>query len=175
MTRYIVLRYNLSLERQTVKRAADISAAEYRRLAEFRHQIRLFLRFSERAAREAGVEPVQHQLLLAIRGNPRGPEPTIGELAERLQLRHHSVVELVDRLERRGLVARHRAESDARRVAVRLTRRGLDVLHELSRHHLAELRSRGPDLVRGLEALIAGGAPVQGGAGGSASRCPAES
>ena len=83
-------------------RARSISSAQYRRLAEFRHQIRLFLRFSERASREAGVEPVQHQLLLAIRGRPSDSDPTIGDLAERLQLRHHSVVELVDRLERRA-------------------------------------------------------------------------
>ena len=143
-------------------RATRVSAADYRRLAEVRHQIRLFLRFSERAAREAGVEPAQHQLLLAVRGHPDRSEPSIGDLAERLQLRHHSVVELVDRLQRRGLVARRRAAADARRVAVRLTRRGAGVLRELSRHHLAELRSRGPALVRELEALTAGRPRPQG-------------
>ncbi len=154
-------------------RARSISPAQYRRLAEFRHQIRLFLRFSERAAREAGVEPVQHQLLLAVRGRPSDADPTIGDLAERLQLRHHSVVELVDRLERRGLAARRRSADDARRVTVHLTRRGAGVLRDLSRYHLAELRNRGPALVRELEALIAGRARPRGGARGHTPLRPA--
>lgn len=142
-----------------------VSLAEYRRLAAFRRQIRQFLRFSDQAAREAGVEPVQHQLLLAIRGHAPDAEPTIGSLAEALQLRHHSVVGLVDRLEHRGLVSRHRSAEDARRVAVRLTGRGGDVLCDLSRHHLAELRTRGPALVRELEALIGGDARRHGAPG----------
>lgn len=145
-----------------------VSLADYRRLAACRRQIRQFLGFSDQAAREAGVEPVQHQLLLAIRGHAPDSEVTIGSLAEALQLRHHSVVGLVDRLERRGLVSRRRSDEDARRVAVRLTRRGSDVLRDLSRHHLAELRTRGPALVRELEALIAGSGRRRRGARGSA-------
>ncbi len=151
----------------------EVSAADYRKLAEFRHQIRLFLRFSESAARDAGVEPMQHQLLLAIRGMPEDTEPTIGDLAERLQLRHHSAVELVDRLERRGLATRRRALTDARRVTVRLTRRGADVLRELSRHHLTELRNRGPHLVRQLQALIAAGPRPRNDANAAAPARPA--
>src|SRR5437588_7061226 len=94
----------------------DISLTDYRALAEFRYQIRRFLRFSEEAAYAAGLEPQQHQLLLAIKGLPEGRKATIGELAERLQLRHHSTVELIDRLVKRELVERHRDEEDQRRV-----------------------------------------------------------
>ncbi|HYX50470.1 MAG TPA: helix-turn-helix domain-containing protein, partial [Ktedonobacteraceae bacterium] len=76
----------------------EISITEYQTLAEFRYQLRRFLRFSEQAARAAGLEPQQHQLLLALKGLPEGRKATIGALAERLQLTHHSTVELVDRL-----------------------------------------------------------------------------
>ena len=103
----------------------SITGSDYEALAEFRYQIRKFLHFSERAAREAGIEPQQHQLLLAIRGftGPAEP-PSIGILAERLQIQHHSAVELVDRLVERGLVARSRGPSDRRQVLVHLTPRG---------------------------------------------------
>ncbi len=137
-------------------RSNDVTEREYRRLAEFRHQIRRFLRFSERTAREAGVEPRQHQVLLAIKGMPDGRPPTIGNLAERLQLRHHSLVELVDRLERGGLVSRERATADRRQVLAHLTPRGEAILNELARHHLAELRARGPALVDALQSLVHG-------------------
>ncbi len=76
----------------------DISMTDYYALAEIRYQIRRFLHFSEEAAREAGLVPQQHQLLLALKGLPAGRKATISELAERLQLRHHSTVELIDRL-----------------------------------------------------------------------------
>jgi DNA-binding MarR family transcriptional regulator len=108
-------------------------------LAEFRYQIRRFLRFSEKAAREVGLEPVQHQLLLAVKGN-RG-EPTVGDLAERLQLRHHSVVGLIDRMAERSLVSRSHATGDRRRVLVRLTRKGQALLRRLSLVHRAELQA----------------------------------
>jgi DNA-binding MarR family transcriptional regulator len=139
---------------QTVPRRADISDTDYRALAEFRHHIRRFLRFSEDAARAAGLEPQQHQLLLAIRGLPQGTDPSIGELAERLQLQHHSVVELLNRLEARGLARRERGAPDRRLVLARLTDEGDRVLAELSAAHRAELRSAGPDLVRALNAVI---------------------
>src|SRR5881409_2559150 len=90
-------------------------SADYQALAEFRYQIRRFLRFSEQMARAAGIEPQQHQLLLAVKGLPEGRRAIIGELADRLQLQHHSVVELVDRLEERGFVQRNRDEGDQRR------------------------------------------------------------
>ncbi|SRR5579884_837194 len=132
-----------------------VAAADYRALAEFRHQIRRFLRFSEQAARAAGLEPQQHQALLALKGLPVEREPTVRELAERLQIRHHSAVELVNRLVERGLVDRSRAEGDRRRVLLRLSPAGEALLGELSAHHLAELRAVGPALVRALDALIA--------------------
>ncbi len=132
----------------------DISLTDYQALAEFRYQIRRFLRFSEDAAYAAGLEPQQHQLLLAIKGLPEGRKATIGELAERLQLRHHSTVELIDRLEKRELVERHRDEEDQRRVFVSLTLQGEEVLHTLSRHMFTELCSTGPTLVNALSALL---------------------
>jgi DNA-binding MarR family transcriptional regulator len=132
----------------------DISLEEYQALAEFRYQIRRFLHFSEQATRAAGIEPQQHQLLLALKGLPEGRQATIGELAERLQLQHHSTVELVNRLVERGFVQRCRDEGDQRRVFVNLTPRGEEILRELSFEHRAELRSNGPALVRALNALI---------------------
>ncbi|MGE5235332.1 MAG: MarR family winged helix-turn-helix transcriptional regulator [Acidobacteriota bacterium] len=134
-------------------RGQAVLPVEYRRLAEFRYQIRRFLRFSESVARSAGLEPQQHQLLLAIKG--AGDEPlSIGELADRLQVRHHSAVGLVDRLEGQGLVRRARASDDRRRVLVELTRKGEALIADLSRHHLAELRSAGPGLVEVLAGLL---------------------
>jgi DNA-binding MarR family transcriptional regulator len=135
---------------------ARITLADYRALAEFRYQIRQFLGFSERAARDSGLEPRQHQLLLALKGLPEGAEPTIGELARRLQVEHHSAVEMVDRLERRRLVARLRDDSDKRRVLVRLTARGDSLLRDLARSHRAELRAAAPALVAALNALMTG-------------------
>src|SRR5579862_5285823 len=99
----------------------DLSLEEYRALAEFRHQVRRFLCFSEEQVRALGIEPQQHQLLLAVKGLPDGALATIGELAERLQLRHHSTVELVNRLEKQGHVVRELGKEDRRQVLVRLT------------------------------------------------------
>jgi DNA-binding MarR family transcriptional regulator len=132
----------------------EITAADYRALAELRHQLRRFLHFSERVAREAGLTPQQHQALLALRGLPPGCQPTVQALAERLQVRHHSAVELVDRLVERGLVRRSRGEQDRRQVFVVLTPEGDRLLRLLSLHHRAELRSAGPALVRALGALL---------------------
>jgi len=127
--------------------------SDYQALAEFRYQIRRFLRFSEEAARRAGLEPAQHQLLLAVKAH--AAPPTVGELAERLQLRHHSVVGLVDRLVECGMVRRDRAGSDRRQVRVRLTRQGGTVLRKLSLQHRNELESAGANLVAALEAILA--------------------
>jgi DNA-binding MarR family transcriptional regulator len=102
----------------------SISLAEYQALAEFRYQIRRILRFSEEAAYATDLEPQQHQLLLAIKGLPQGRKAAVGEIAERLQIRHHSTVELIDRLVKRGLVERHRDDEDQRRVIVSLTPQG---------------------------------------------------
>jgi DNA-binding MarR family transcriptional regulator len=132
-----------------------IPLAEYRALAELRHQIRRFLTFSEAAARAAGIEPQQHQLLLAVKGLPEGQRPTIGTLSERLQLRHHSVVELVDRLVARRLATRRRSADDGREILVEITARGEQLLRELSLSHRTELRNAGPALARALAALAA--------------------
>jgi DNA-binding MarR family transcriptional regulator len=127
---------------------------DFRAMAELRYQIRRFLHFSQTAARQAGIEPQQHQLLLAIRGLPDGLKPTIRVLAERMQLQHHSTVELIDRLVDRGLVCRLRATDDRRHVFVKLTREGEEFLEKLSLHHLQEIQSVGPTFVRVLQNLI---------------------
>ena len=132
-----------------------ITDLDYASLAEFRYQIRRFLHFSEQAARTAGIEPHQHQLLLALKGLARSEEPpTIGILAERLQIQHHSAVELVQRLEDRRLISRSRSPADRRQVLIQLTPHGEAELEKLSLCHLAELRTNGPALVAALEGLI---------------------
>jgi DNA-binding MarR family transcriptional regulator len=142
----------------------EISLAEYRALAEFRYELRRFLHFSEQAARAVGLEPQQHQLLLAIKGLPAGRLASIGELAERLQIQHHSTVELVNRTAERGLLARQRDEQDQRRVLLSLTPYGEEVLRKLTLLHRTELRSTGPALVSMLHELT-GHANQMNGAG----------
>jgi DNA-binding MarR family transcriptional regulator len=131
-----------------------MTSAEFRALAEFRYQIRIFLNGSEEAARDADLEPQQYLLLLALRGLPLERPASIRELAERMQLRHHSVVELVDRLERRLLLRRERSRNDRRQVIVHLTPRGDKILTRLAKQRIAELRTAAPALVRALTALI---------------------
>jgi len=133
----------------------DISMAEYQALAEFRYQIRRFLRFSEQAARTTGLVPQQYQLLLALKGLPNGRKATISELAERLQIKHHSTVELIDRLAEGDLIRRSRDDQDQRRVIIHLTPHGEQLLKKLSLLHRNELQSTGPILVHTLRALIA--------------------
>ena len=127
---------------------------DFKAMAELRYQIRRFLRFSENAARQAGIEPQQHQLLLAVRGLPDELKPTIGVLAERMQLQHHSTVELIDRLVERGFLFRLRSTDDKRQVLVKLTHNGEEFLKRLSLHHLQELQSAGPAFVKVLQSLI---------------------
>ncbi len=129
---------------------------DYRALAELRYQIRRFLRTSEEAARSTGIEPQQHQLLLALKGLPGDRHPTIGSLAERLQLQHHSAVELVDRSVQRNLVRRMRSTADQRQVFIRLTAKGERILRDLSVHHRDILRDAGPALVEVLMTLTSG-------------------
>ncbi len=135
-------------------KSSEVRDREYQALAEFRYRLRQFLRFSQRAAMAAGLEPQQHQALLALRGLPAGQLPTVGRLAERMQLRHHSVVELVDRLAAKGLVRRTRDAEDRRRVQVRVTARGERVLRRLARDHHAELSAQGPRLAASLNQLL---------------------
>jgi DNA-binding MarR family transcriptional regulator len=144
-----------------------LSTSDYRSLAAFRHEIRKFLAFSEQAAREAGIEPQQHQLLLAVRGLPEGTRPTIRAIAERLCVQHHTTVALVDKLEARGLLDRQRSAVDRREVLLRLTAEGQDVLRGLSTLHRQQLQTIGPELLTALQAISGGqaresarGAPV---------------
>jgi DNA-binding MarR family transcriptional regulator len=133
---------------------ADIPANSFRQLAEFRFKIRQFLHFSEQAARTSGIEPQQHQLLLAIKGLPEGVRPTVSVLASRLCLRHHSTVELINRLVERGAVARRRSDQDRREVLVALTPHGEELLQNLSILHWQELQNAGPALSGALHAIV---------------------
>lgn len=118
-----------------------ISKAEYEAIAAFRYAIRKFLRFSEQAARRAGITPQQHQLLLAIKGFPGRENATVTELAERLQTRQHSMVGLIDRTEAQGLVRREPGTADRRHVFIHLTPAGEALLQRLSIQHRFELLS----------------------------------
>lgn len=118
----------------------ELTGREYEALASFRHALRVFVRFSEEQARSAGLTPNQHQLLLAIRGHPGTRAPSTSELAERLQLRNHSVVELLSRAETAGLVRRQRDPDDRRRQLIELTDEGAALLAQLSAVHRDELR-----------------------------------
>jgi DNA-binding MarR family transcriptional regulator len=134
--------------------AQELSVKDYRALAEFRLQIRRFLLFSEKAAQSVGLNPRQHQLLLALKGLPEGFEPTIGELAQRLHVRPHSTVELVDRLCESGYIRRRRSNGDRRHVLVDITRKGEAVLKSLSLIHRQELETAAGMLVGPLNELL---------------------
>jgi DNA-binding MarR family transcriptional regulator len=139
-----------------VTAVSDLSTADFHALAGFRYQIRRFLHFSEEAARAEGLEPQQHQMLLAIRALDEGAGPAIGALADHLLIRHHSAVGLLDRLEERRLIVRTRSEPDRRTVRVKLTAAGERKLHRLSQAHRSELRTSGPGLVESLDAVLHG-------------------
>src|SRR5262249_32860553 len=130
------------------KRVATES--DYRALAEFRYHIGHYLDFSDQAARAAGIEPRQYQLLLAIRGLPNDHQPTVGALAHQLRSRHHSTVELINRAEANELVERTRVGT---RVLVELTQKGAKVLAQAVEERLQELRTAGPLLVKALQQL----------------------
>jgi len=134
----------------------DITTDDYKELAEFRYQLRHFLQFSEVQAREHGIEPQQHQALLAIKGLPAGTPPTIGELAKRLVLRHHTTVELINRLELAGFIKRQPDPADGRQILLHVTPRGTAKLRSLSLAHRDELRVKGPELTRTLRAILRG-------------------
>lgn len=126
--------------------STHLSKTEYQLLAAFRYALRKFLRFSEEAARTLGLEPQQHQALLAIKGFPDREQVTISELAERLQIRHHSAVGLVNRLVDLDLVVREVAVTDRRQVYITLTPHGEALLEQLSLVHKTELQRLGPEL-----------------------------
>ena len=131
-----------------------LTVSDYQALAEFRYQIRRFLHFSDQAVKKAGLERGQYQLMLAIKGIPAGVCPRIRDLADRMEIRHHSAVELVNRLEAGGFVHRARAQEDRREVLIALTPKGEKVLAELALHHHEELRSAGPELVAALRRIM---------------------
>ena len=132
----------------------DLSPEQYRDLAEFRRQIRRFLSFSESTAKEHGIEPQQHQLLLAVHGLPEDARPTIREIASRLFIEHHSAVELVNRLEAKGAIARRAGTEDKREVLIRLAPFGRALLRKLALAHRNELERSGPELARALQATL---------------------
>ena len=131
-----------------------LTLSDYQALAEFRYQIRQFLHFSEQAVKQAGLERGQYQLMLAIKGMPEGVRPRIRELASRMQIQHHSAVELVNRLEAGGHVRRERASGDRREVLLELTTKGERILAELALHHHEQLQSTAPTLVTTLRRLM---------------------
>jgi DNA-binding MarR family transcriptional regulator len=137
--------------------SAEITTEEYRALAELRYRIRKFVREGDAVSRAAGLEPQQYLLLLAIRGLPEGVEATIRTLADRLALKHHSAVELIDRLEMHGYVRRNRSRDDRRRVLVALLPRGEKLLEQVARDRIGELRASGAALANAISALLENG------------------
>jgi DNA-binding MarR family transcriptional regulator len=131
-----------------------ITETEYRALAELRYLIRRFLQEGDTTAKQSGLEPQQYLLLLAIRGLPNGTEATISALADRLSLRHHSTVELVDRMEAHGYVKRVRGREDRRQVLVSLQQRGAKLLEKVVEQRIIELRANGRALVTAIGALL---------------------
>ena len=123
-----------------------VNKAEFETLAAFRYALRRFLHFSEEAAHSAGITPQQYQALLAIKGFPGREKVTVGELAERLQLRHHSAVGLVDRLVTERLALRVASELDRRRVVIQLTERGQSIVEEIASAHRSQLKEVGPEI-----------------------------
>jgi DNA-binding MarR family transcriptional regulator len=130
-----------------------MSADDYQALAAFRYALRQFLHFSEEAARRAGVTPQQYLAMIAVRGFPGRDRLTVSELAERLQIRHHSAVGLIDRMVSQGLMVRHPGGADRRQVFVSLTARGAEVLEPLAAAHRDQLQRIGGDLRQILERL----------------------
>jgi len=122
-------------------------------LADFRYEMRRFYQFSEKAALGAGVQPRQYQLLLQVAAAPERATVTIAYIAERLGLKHNSAVELVDRSENEGLVARVEDAADRRRTILRVTRKGHQLLSKLAGQHARELNEAAPRLIHALERI----------------------
>jgi len=152
----VVMKPNPVLNRRPMAPPKQLVKTQYETLAAFRYAIRKFIGFSESAAKAAGVTPQQHQALLAIKGFPGRDQVTVGELAERLQLRHHSAVGLIDRLVLEKLVARTASKEDRRQVLIQLTGRGEETLKKLSALHRNQLKQISPELRRLLEQLDKG-------------------
>lgn len=141
--------------RADAKRTGDqaLDAVDYKALAQFRFQLRKFLSFSEAAAHQAGLTPQQHQALLAIKGFSGAEPVSVGDLAGFLLVRHHTAVELVDRITKLGLLRRIADHRDSRRMFLKLTKKGEQKLRTLSKMHFEELQSVGPELARILRSF----------------------
>jgi DNA-binding MarR family transcriptional regulator len=137
----------------------SFSLASYRQLAELRFRIRQYLQFSEQVARLYGIEPQQHQLMLTIKGLPANATPTVSALANRLCLRHHSTVELINRLVERGAAVRKPSTLDRRQVLVELTPLGEELLEKLNSDHQKELHIHAPELLERISAILS--QPIQ--------------
>jgi len=133
----------------------NLVTEDYRALAEFRYQIRRFLTVSEEIARSGGLQPQQYMMLLTLRGLPEGKEPTLLVLAERLQIRHNSAVELANRLAKRDLIRRFRSENDSRKVLIQLTRKGAALIEKLVAKRFVQLHCSQPELVKALNQVLA--------------------
>jgi DNA-binding MarR family transcriptional regulator len=140
--------------------ASHPTESNYRSLAEFRYQIRLFMADSDETARSAGLEPEQFQLLLAVRGMPQGSSATIQRLASRLLVRHNTAVERIDRLARMGFLRRTHSRADHRVVFVELSARGKRVVEKLARKRVQELRRSGHELIAALARVISPARPI---------------
>jgi len=148
---------------------STISDTEYRALAELRYRIRHFIQEGDAAAQRSNLEPQQYLMLLAIRGLPQGTVATIRTLAERMALKHHSAVELIDRLESHGLARRIRSKDDKREVRVSLTPQGSKLLDCVARERLSELKASGAALADSITALVERNRkPLPGGRKGNA-------
>jgi len=141
------------LESRVMARRRKLIKSQYETLAAFRYALRRFMHFSEEAAQAAGITPQQYQALLAIRGFPGRDKVTVGELAERLQLRHHSAVGLVDRLVAEKLAVRVPSDKDRRQVLIQLTGRGETMVEKIAFVHRNQLKQIGPEISRLLERL----------------------
>lgn len=131
-----------------------ISVEQFRKLAEFRFQLRKFLQFSHAAAEQCGLRPQQYQLLQCVYGMPSELEPTIANVAARMLLKHNSAVELVDRTIDQGFLRRSADPTDHRRILLRVTQQGERVLASLADYHMQELEQAGPELIRALRRVL---------------------
>ena len=145
----------MPMPRPKASTAGAFSRSEYERLAEFRYHLARFLRRRTDAARAEGLQPQQYELLLSVAGLPPDAHPTIKEIARQLCLEHHTVVELADRLEKRGLLKRQSSGEDRRVVLLHLTRDGQATLNKIVRFSFAQLREEAPELIRSLRRLLA--------------------
>jgi DNA-binding MarR family transcriptional regulator len=139
---------------QTGRGSQAISRAEYQALAEFRYQLAAFLRRRRSVAQDAGIEPQQYELLLAVKGLSPDKKPTIKQIAEQLRLQHHSTVELTTRLVKRGFIRRERSKEDRRSVLLSVTKEGQRAMDEVVQYSLDQLREEAQGLLKTLARLV---------------------